>query len=64
LLRAQAPHDHVDGRPYELTAVRRDVRTGKMKELSNEQRVKMIGNMVSSPVATMLGVAVVESLAA
>lgn len=64
LLRAQAPHDHVDGRPYELTAKRRDARTGKMKELSNEQRVKMIGNMVSSPVATMLGAAIVESLAA
>jgi DNA (cytosine-5)-methyltransferase 1 len=64
LLRAQAPFDHSDGRPYELTARRKDARTGKMKELSNEQRVKMIGNMVSSPVATMLGEAIVESLAA
>lgn len=64
LLRAQAPYDHVDGRPYELTARRKDARTGKMKELSNELRVKMIGNMVSSPVATMLGAAIVESLAA
>jgi DNA (cytosine-5)-methyltransferase 1 len=44
--------------PYELTARRRD-RRGKMKELSNEQRVKMIGNAVSSPVATMLGMTVV-----
>lgn len=64
LLRAQAPYDHVDGRPYQLTAQRRDRRTGKMRELSNEQRVKMIGNMVSSPVATMLGTAIVNSLAA
>lgn len=62
LLRAQAPHDHLDGRPYELTARRRDKR-GQMRELSNEQRVKMIGNMVSSPVATMLGAAVAEILA-
>jgi hypothetical protein len=35
-----------------------------MKELSNENRVKLIGNMVSSPVATMWGSAVVEVLAA
>jgi DNA (cytosine-5)-methyltransferase 1 len=63
LLRAQAPFDHPDGRAYELTARRRQP-NGKMRELSNEQRVKMIGNMVSSPVATLLGLAVAESLAA
>lgn len=62
LLRAQHMHEHRDGRPYELTAKRRDQRTGRMKELSNEQRVKMIGNAVSSPVATMLGTAVAEAL--
>jgi site-specific DNA-cytosine methylase len=47
---------------YPLTARRRDKR-GKMVELSNELRVKMIGNAVSSPVATMLGHAIVEALA-
>lgn len=36
---------------------------GKIVELSNEQRVKMIGNAVSSPVATMLGGAVVDAIA-
>lgn len=61
LLRAQQMHEHADGRPYDLTARRRDHR-GKMRDLSNEQRVKMIGNAVSSPVATMLGYAVVSSL--
>lgn len=60
LLRAQQMHMHGDGSPYRLTA-RRKVR-GKMCELSNEQRVKMIGMAVSSPVATMLGYAVVETL--
>lgn len=58
LLRAQAPFDHMDGRTYELTARRRDHR-GKIVGLSNELKVKMIGNMVSSPVATMLGTALV-----
>lgn len=58
LLRAQAPHDHLDGRPYQLTARTRDAR-GRYRELSNEKRVKMIGNMVSAPVATMLGTALV-----
>jgi DNA (cytosine-5)-methyltransferase 1 len=64
LLRAQAPHDHVDGRPYVLTADQKDPRTGRMKALTNENRVKLIGNMVSSPVATMWGAAIVEVLAA
>jgi DNA (cytosine-5)-methyltransferase 1 len=63
LLRAQHMHLHHDGRRYELTARRRDKRTGAVKELSNEQRVKMIGNAVSSPVATMLGAAVASALA-
>lgn len=63
LLKAQQMHVHADGRPYELTARRPDAR-GKMRELSNEQRVKMIGNAVSSPVAAMLGQALVEILAA
>lgn len=61
LLRAQQMHQHGDGRPYELTARRRDKR-GRMRELSNEQRVKMIGNAVSSPVAAMLGSAIAEIL--
>lgn len=61
LLRAQAPHDHHDGRPYELTA-RSKNRFGRMVELSNEKRVEYIGDMVSAPVATMLGAAVVETL--
>jgi DNA (cytosine-5)-methyltransferase 1 len=62
LLRAQAMHVLPDGSDYLLTARRRDHR-GRMRELSNELRVKMIGNAVSSPVATMLGRAVVEALA-
>lgn len=63
LLKAQQMHVHGDGTPYRLSARRRDKRTGKFKELSNEQRVKMIGMAVSSPVATMLGHAVVDVLA-
>lgn len=62
LLRAQQMHVHGDGRPYELTAKRRD-RRGRMRELSNEQRVRMIGNAVSSPVATLIGYAISEMLA-
>ena len=61
LLRAQAMDRHPDGTPYELTARRRDKR-GRMVELSNELRTKMIGNAVSSPVATMLAAAVVDVL--
>jgi hypothetical protein len=57
-------HMHGDGTPYRLTARRRDKRTGKFKDLSNEQRVRMIGMAVSSPVATMLGHAVVGALVA
>lgn len=60
LLKAQQMHMHGDGSAYRLTA-RRKVR-GKMVELSNEQRVRMIGMAVSSPVATMLGHAVIETL--
>jgi DNA (cytosine-5)-methyltransferase 1 len=62
LLRAQVMHQLPDGGDYLLTARRRDSR-GRMRELSNELRVKMIGNAVSAPVATMLGRAVMESLA-
>ena len=61
LLRAQAMDRHPDGTPYELTARRRNKR-GRMVELSNELRTKMIGNAVSSPVATMLAAAVVDVL--
>lgn len=61
LLRAQQMHVHSDGRPYELNARRRDHR-GRVRELSNEHRVKMIGNAVSSPVAAMLGAALVDVL--
>jgi DNA (cytosine-5)-methyltransferase 1 len=61
LLRAQVMHQHGDGRAYELTARRRDKR-GRLVELSNALRTKMIGNAVSTPVATMLGHAVMEVL--
>jgi DNA (cytosine-5)-methyltransferase 1 len=54
LLRAQAMHRLPGGGDYLLTARRRDSR-GRTRELSSELRVKMIGNAVSSPVATMLG---------
>ena len=63
LLAAQQMHRMPDGSPYQLTAKRRNKR-GQFVELSNELRVKMIGNAVSSPVATMLGHAVVDSLLA
>jgi DNA (cytosine-5)-methyltransferase 1 len=61
LLAAQQMHIRPDGTAYELTARRKDSR-GKMRELSNELRTKMIGNAVSSPVATMLGAAIVPIL--
>lgn len=61
LLRAQVMHRLPGGSEYLLTARRRDPR-GRVRELSNELRVKMIGNAVSAPVATMLGTAVVEAL--
>ena len=63
LLAAQQMHLMPDGSPYQLKAKRKNKR-GQFVELSNELRVKMIGNAVSSPVATMLGRAVVESLLA
>jgi DNA (cytosine-5)-methyltransferase 1 len=63
LLAAQQMHMRPDGTPYRLEARRRNKR-GQMVELSNELRVRMIGNAVSSPVATMLGNAVVEALMA
>jgi DNA (cytosine-5)-methyltransferase 1 len=63
LLAAQQMHMLPDGSPYRLEAKRRNKR-GQMVELSNELRTRMIGNAVSSPVATMLGKAVVESLMA
>lgn len=61
LLRAQMMHTLPDGSDYLLTARRRDKR-GRVRELSNELRVKMIGNAVSSPVATMLGWAITDAL--
>jgi DNA (cytosine-5)-methyltransferase 1 len=63
LLAAQQMHLMPDGSPYQLKAKRKNKR-GQFVELSNELRVKMIGNAVSSPVATMLGRAVVASLMA
>lgn len=63
LLRAQVMHVLPDGSPYLLSARRRNHR-GKFVELSNELRTKMIGNAVSSPVATMLGYSVMQALAA
>jgi DNA (cytosine-5)-methyltransferase 1 len=61
LLKAQMMHALPSGDPYQLTARRRDKR-GRWRDLSNEQRVKMIGNAVSAPVATMLLTAIVEAL--
>jgi DNA (cytosine-5)-methyltransferase 1 len=61
LLRAQAMDRLPRGGDYLLTARRRDGR-GRVRELSSELRVKMIGNAVSSPVATMLGWAVFVAL--
>ncbi len=61
LLAAQQMHVHPDGSPYQLNAKRKNKR-GQFVELSNELRVKMIGNAVSAPVATMLGNALVETL--
>jgi DNA (cytosine-5)-methyltransferase 1 len=62
LLQAQAMHVKADGTPYRLEAQKKG-RGGRMRDMSNEERTKMIGNAVSSPVATMLGAAVAEILA-
>jgi DNA (cytosine-5)-methyltransferase 1 len=62
LLCAQTMELLPDGQPYLLTARRRNTR-GKFVELSDELRVKMIGNAVSSHVATAIGAAVAEALA-
>jgi len=61
LLRAQVMDKLPGGGDYLLTARRRDSR-GRVRELSSELRVKMIGNAVSAPVATMLGWAAVTVL--
>jgi DNA (cytosine-5)-methyltransferase 1 len=61
LLRAQAMHRLPGGGEYLLTARRRDGR-GRVRELSSELRVRMIGNAVSAPVATMLGWAAFAAL--
>ncbi len=61
LLRAQQMHERADGSTYKLEARVRG-KNGKYRDLSNELKVKMIGNAVSSPVATMLGYAVVGAL--
>lgn len=63
LQRAQAMHAMPDGSPYLLTA-RVKGANGKFKDLNSKQRVRMIGNAVSSPVATMIGFAVADALAA
>jgi DNA (cytosine-5)-methyltransferase 1 len=63
LLAAQQMHRMPDGSSYQLSAKRKNAR-GRFVELSNELRVKMIGNAVSAPVATMLGHAVLDSLRA
>lgn len=62
LLKAQVMHELPDGSPYLLTARQRKA-NGRFGELSNENRVRMIGNAVSAPVATMLGHALVKILA-
>ena len=61
LLRAQSMHVLPDGSAYRLRARRRDKR-GRMRELSDELRVRMIGNAVSSLVAMMLGAPIAEAL--
>lgn len=61
LLKAQTMSRLASGADYQLTARRRNHR-GKYVELSNELRTKMIGNAVSSYVASMLGSAIVEAL--
>lgn len=63
LQRAQAMHIKADGSPYLLEA-RVKTKRGTYKDLTNEQMVKMIGNAVSSPVATLIGYSVAEALAA
>jgi len=63
LLAAQQMHIMPNGQPYRLEAKRKNKR-GQIRDLSNELRTKMIGNAVSSPVATMLGSAVAQSLMA
>lgn len=62
LQRGQAMHVHPDGRPYLLTARVRTNR-GAYREMSNEQRVMLVGNAVSSPVAAVLGHAIAQAAA-
>lgn len=61
LLRAQHMHIKADGTPYLLEAQRKNAR-GKYVGLSDELRVRYIGNAVSSTVAAMVGGAVAEAL--
>lgn len=63
LQRAQAMHVLPDGSPYQLTARVPGRKAGTFKDLSNEDRVKMIGNAVSSPVAELIGHSIAEALA-
>ena len=63
LQRAQAMHEMPDGSPYLLSARVRTKR-GTYRDLNDEQRVKMIGNAVSSPVAAMIASAIGEALEA
>lgn len=63
LQKGQAMHVLPNGDPYLLDA---RVRTSKgtYKDISDQDRVKMIGNAVSSPVATMLAYPIGQALAA
>jgi DNA (cytosine-5)-methyltransferase 1 len=62
LQRGQGMHEHPDGRPYLLEARVRTKR-GKYKDISDEQRVKLVGNAVSSPVAAVFCHAIAQAAA-
>ena len=62
LQRGQGMHAMPDGTPYSLDARVRTAR-GTYRDISDQDRVKMIGNAVSSPVAAMIGHAIARALA-
>lgn len=62
LQRGQSMHVMPDGTPYRLEA-RVKTKNGKYRDCSNQDKVKMIGNAVSSPVAAMVGHSIAEALA-
>lgn len=62
LQRGQAMHVMPDGTPYKLEARVKTVR-GRYRDASNQDKVKMVGNAVSSPVAAAIGHSIARAYA-